>query len=97
MDPQVLEIVGPVVAILGIGSMILIGIKMRYTHLRDTRHQQVGLEELERLAEDIERLRDEVRLLREESADMSERLEFTERVLSRGKAAERDSDALPRR
>ncbi len=77
--------------------MILIGIKMRYTHLRQTRHGQIGQEELDRLAEDVERLRDEVRVLRDEFVDVYERLEFAERVLTRGKAPEGDLDVLPGR
>ncbi len=56
-----------------------------------------GQEQLERLTDDVARLRDEVRVLREESVDVYERLEFTERVLTRGKGADRDLDALPGR
>ncbi len=96
MDPSVADAIGPVVAILGVGSMILIGMKMRYTHLRHTRHSQVGQEDVERLTEDMARLRDEVRVLREEFVELFERVEFAERVLTRGKAADGNLDALPR-
>ena len=95
MDPQLAEILGPVAAILGVGSMILIGIKMRYTHLRHTRSGQVGQQEMERLNEDVSGLRDDFRMLREEFVDLYERVEFTERVLAQGKAG-KDVDALPR-
>ena len=95
MDPQLAEILGPVFAILGMGSMILIGIKMRYTHLRHTRYGQVGQQEIERLSEDVASLRDDYRMLREEFVDLYERVEFTERVLAQGKA-DKDVDALPR-
>jgi len=95
MDPEIVYHLGPVLGILGIGSMILIAIKMRYTHLRHTRAGQVGQDELER-REDVASLHDEVRALREQLVDVSERLEFTERVLIQGKARDEDSDALPR-
>jgi len=95
MDPQLAEIFGPVLAILGMGSMILIGIKMRYTHLRHTRSGQVGQGEMDRLSDDVAGLRDDVRMLREELVDLYERVEFTERVLAQGKA-DKNRDALPR-
>ena len=95
MDPQLAEIVGPVLALLGFGGMILIGMKMRYTHLRQTRSGQIGQDEMDRLSEDVAGLRDDIRMLREEFVDLYERVEFTERVLAQGKA-DKDRDALPR-
>jgi hypothetical protein len=95
MDPVIADVLGPVLALLGVGSMILIGMKMRYTHLRHTRTGQVGQQETERLSEDVAGLRDDCRMLREEFVDLYERVEFTERVLAQGKA-DKDVDALPR-
>jgi hypothetical protein len=94
MDPAIAEVIGPVLAILGLGSMILIGLKMRYTHLRHTRHPQVEQEAMERLTEDVAGLRDDVRILREEFVDLYERVEFAERVLTRGRA-DGDVERLP--
>jgi hypothetical protein len=96
MDPQLAEIFGPVLAILGVGSMILIGVKMRYTHLRHTRHSQLGQEDVERLNDDVASLREDFRMLREEFVDLYERVEFTERVLAQGKGGNGGMDALPR-
>lgn len=91
MDPEIAFVIGPIVGILGVGGMILLAIKMRYTHLRHTRVGQVGQEDLERLGEDVAGLRDELHGLREQFVDLSERLEFTERVLVQGKAKDEDS------
>lgn len=94
MPPEIAEAIGPVLAILGVGSMILIGMKLRYSHLRDTRLGQGGREEIGHLTEDVAALRDEVRLLRQDFAEMYERIEFAERLLTRGQVE--DADGPPR-
>jgi predicted nuclease with TOPRIM domain len=43
-------------------------------------------EERERLVEAVTSLRDEVRMLREEFGELYERVEFAERLLTRGRA-----------
>lgn len=87
MGPEILEFIAPLTALLGLGGFILIGMKMRYTHLQRTRHGAAGEEEMERLTDLVEGLRDEVRTLREDHVDLSERLDFAERMLSSGKGA----------
>jgi predicted nuclease with TOPRIM domain len=72
MPPELAESIGPVLAILGVGSMILVGMKLRYSQ--------------ERLVEAVTSLRDEVRMLREEFGELYERVEFAERLLTRGRA-----------
>jgi hypothetical protein len=94
MDPAVVEFVAPVLALTGIGTMILIGMKMRYTHLRHSKLEKGGGQEVEQLTEAVDSLRDEVRELREGMVDLYERVEFTERMLTRGQA-EGDQGALP--
>jgi cell division protein FtsB len=94
MDPAVAEVLGPVLALTGMGAMILIGMKMRYTHLRDTKLAKGAGREVEQLADAVDSLRDEVRELREGMVDLHERVEFAERVLTRGRA-EGDQGALP--
>jgi hypothetical protein len=94
VDPAIAEVVGPIFAILGLGSMILIGIKMRYTHLQRMKQHQVGGEDLERLAEGVSNLREDVRQLREEYVELYERVDFAERVLTKGKV-EGGPEALP--
>lgn len=84
MPPGLADAIGPVLAIFGIGTMILIGMKLRYSHLRQTRLDQGGREEIGRLAEDVAALRDEMQLLRQDVSDVYERIEFAERLLARG-------------
>ena len=64
---------------------MLVGLKMRFDHKFRMRERPGG-EDTERLTEAVEQLHDEVRLMREEFADLQERVDFTERVLSQGKA-----------
>ncbi len=92
MSPEVLEILAPFFALVGFGGAILIGMKMRYTHLQRTRAGGSAQQEVERLADAVDTLRAEVGLLRDEFLELNERLEFTERLLERPRA---DSDALP--
>jgi hypothetical protein len=84
MPPGLADAIGPVFAIVGIGTMVLIGMKLRYTHLRQTRLDQGGREEVGRLADDVAALRDEMQLLRQDVSEVYERIEFTERMLARG-------------
>jgi predicted nuclease with TOPRIM domain len=86
MPPELAESIGPVLAILGVGSMILVGMKLRYSHLRESRLGGGVKEERERLVEAVTSLRDEVRMLREEFGELYERVEFAERLLTRGRA-----------
>jgi cell division protein FtsB len=95
MDPAVAEIIAPFLGIIGFGSMVLIGMKMRYTHLRHTRSAAAAPKDVERLTEAVETLRDDVRLLRDELVELNERVEFTERMLTRAKSLDADLDALP--
>ncbi|UCF39624.1 MAG: hypothetical protein JSW43_07690 [Gemmatimonadota bacterium] len=94
MDPAIADAIGPVFALVGIGSMILIGMKMRYTHLRHTKFAKGAGPEVEQLADAVDSLRDEVRELREGMVDLHERVEFAERMLTRGRA-EGERGALP--
>lgn len=94
MSPDVFEFLAPVVALLGLGSFVLIGMKLRYNHLRDTKHAPRS-EEVERLVESVDLLHDQVRVLRDEMVDLGERLDFTERVLTRGRADDDAQGALP--
>ena len=90
MPPGLADAIGPVFAILGIGSMILIGMKIRYNHLRQTRFGQGAQEDVDRLTEDVATLHDEVRLLRQDFAELYERIEFAERLLTRGQGQDAD-------
>ena len=89
MPPDVVDAIAPLIALLGVGTMILIGLKLRYNHLRQTRLERGGREEIAQLAEDVTALREDVQVLRQDVNEMYERLEFTERVLAQGHARER--------
>jgi hypothetical protein len=63
------------------GTFILLGMRMR---LQARGSQQVDREEVERLADAVDGLAEQVRLLSDETADLSDRLDFAERLLTRG-------------
>ncbi len=84
MPPEVIEAVGPFLAIISIGTMILIGMKMRLSAKVQLQQGSKG-EDVERLADAVDGLHEEVRMLREEYAELHERMDFAERMLSSGK------------
>ena len=86
MDPAIAESIGPVLAILGVGSMILIGVKLRFSHKEKMRLGEGGSAETQRLEEEVATLRDEVHGMREGFAELYERVEFAERLLTKGRA-----------
>ncbi len=65
---------------------IVIGMKVRYTHLQRTRVSGSAQQEAERLANAVDNLRSEVGLLRDEFLELNERVDFTERLLERPKS-----------
>ena len=84
MTPAELEALGMIVGMTSMGIIVLVGLKMRFNHKFRMRETPAG--ENERLTEAVEQLTDEVRLMREEFADLDERVDFTERMLSRGRS-----------
>ena len=86
MDPILAETIAPFFAIIGVGSMVLIGMKLRYNYKARIAEQTGSTEDLDRIANAVGDLIDEVQSLREGLADMNERMEFTERMLTQGKA-----------
>jgi uncharacterized protein YlxW (UPF0749 family) len=85
MPPEVLEMIAPLIAIIGVGTMVLIGMKMRLS-AKVQLQQGSKKEDVERLADAVDALHDEVRMLREEHAELQERMDFAERMLSSGKS-----------
>ena len=85
MDPGILAIFIPIIALSGV--TILIALKMRYDHLRETRVSG-GDQEVERLAETVDSLRTEIALLADEFHQLNERVDFTERLLEGPKTEE---------
>ena len=86
MDPILAETIAPFFAIIGVGSMVLIGMKLRYNYKARIAEQTGSTEDLDRIANAVGDLIDEVQSLREGLTDMNERMEFTERLLTQGKA-----------
>ncbi len=91
MPPAVIEALATIIGMTSIGIIVLVGMKMRFNHKLRMRETPAG--ENERLTEAVEQLHDEIRLMREEFADLDERVDFTERMLSQGKS--RDAIAPP--
>ncbi len=96
MTPEILELLAPVLAFISFGGAILIGMKMRYTHIQRTRGIS-SPQDVEQLTEAVKTLHDDMRLLHEEVLALNERVEFTERLLERPRTAETDTEAARRR
>ena len=84
MPPEIIEAIGPVLAIISIGTMILVGMKMRLSAKVQLQQGSKG-EDMERLADAVDGLHEEVRMLREEYGELHERMDFAERMLSSGR------------
>ncbi len=78
MVPAVLGIVVPILAVTGF--FVLIGLKGWANHQLRMRETPGG--DNERLTEAVQQLHDEVSSMREEFAELHERVDFTERMLS---------------
>lgn len=94
MPPNVVDAIAPLIALFGIGSFVLIAMKLRYSYLRGTK-QALGQEDLDRLTQAIELLHDEMRVMKDEVIDLGERIDFAERVLARGRQGGDVPGALP--
>ncbi len=84
MPPEILEFIAPLTIITTIGTLFLIGMKMRLS-AKVQLQQGSKSEDVERLADAVDGLHEEVRMLREEHAELQERMDFAERMLSSGK------------
>lgn len=88
MPYEILDAVGPFIApLLGIGAFVLIGMQMMLT-AKARRQSGVGREEIERLADAVESLTEQAQMVREEVAELQERVDFAERLLSQGRERE---------
>ena len=98
MPPELVEIIAPPIAILSFGILVLVGMKIRYSHIQRTRVEgSAQPQDVERLAAAVDTLQDELRVVRDEMLQLNERVEFTERLLERPRTATADSEALPGR
>jgi len=85
MDPNIIEPIMAVFGMLSIGSLVLIGMKMRYQHKATMLQQPKSSEELDRLADAMDSIYEQTRALREDIGELQERLDFHERLLTKGK------------
>ncbi len=92
MSPEILEVIGPLFAIIGVGTLILIGVRMRYKYKIDSM-QRPKSEQTERLTEAVDGLYEQSQLLRDEVNELQERLDFHERLLTRAKKEQADTPA----
>ncbi len=84
MPPEILEFIAPLTIITTIGTLFLIGMKMRLSAKVQLQEGSKS-EDVERLADAVDGLHEEVRMLREEYTELHERMDFAERMLSSGK------------
>ena len=76
------DVVGGLVAVLGVvslGVLFLVGMKMRFAHKMQSQKKP---EELEQINDALDALHEENHLLREDFAELQERLDFHERLLT---------------
>ncbi|NIN71109.1 MAG: hypothetical protein GTO46_04055 [Gemmatimonadetes bacterium] len=85
-----LELLAPVLAFISIGGMVLIGMKLRYTHKERTALGGTSQKAVEQLTDTVKALHEQVQLLRDGYLELNERVEFAERLLERPKS---DSEA----
>lgn len=84
MPPQIIDVIPAVMVLTTLGTIFLIGMKMRLS-AKVRLQQDSKSEDVERLADAVDGLHEEVRMLREEYAELHERMDFAERMLSTGK------------
>jgi hypothetical protein len=82
MEPHAILLLMPALGV--VCGTILVGIKMLSSHQLKMREAPGG--DTERLVEAIHQLHDEIGSMREDIAEVQERLDFTERVLSEVKS-----------
>ena len=82
VDPGVIGVFIPIVAVGG--GLAIAGMKMWFNHQLKMRETPGG--DNERLIEAVQQLQDEFGSMREDFAELQERVDFTERVLSEVRA-----------
>ncbi len=95
MDPVLAESIAPFLAIIGVGTMVLVGMKLRYNYKARIAERSGSSEDVERLNGVVGDLIDEVHSLREGLTDLNERMEFTERMLTRGRVKQLEKMDTP--
>ncbi|MDH5196030.1 MAG: hypothetical protein OEY20_02120 [Gemmatimonadota bacterium] len=84
MPPEIIEAIAPLIALVGVGTFTLLGLRM-YFGFKARRLEIEAGRTTGSADESIETLRDEVYRLRTDVGDLQERVDFAERLLTRGK------------
>jgi hypothetical protein len=87
MPPAILDAIGPLIALLGLGTFSLIGLRMFLGYKARRLELSSGRGDSGRVEEMVEELRDEMQQLRIAVGDLHERVDFAERLLTRGQDA----------
>jgi hypothetical protein len=66
-----------------VGTFTLVGLKILIS-ARKTRHGEIGKEEVQHLAETVEGMQDQMYQVRDAVAELHERVDFAERLLTKG-------------
>jgi hypothetical protein len=85
MPPEFFDGLMAMVAMISIGSFVLVGMKMRYQYKSKMLEQPKNAEEIERLADAMDSMYEQTRALRDDIGELQERLDFHERLLTRPK------------
>ena len=92
MPAELMESIAPLIALLGVGTFTLVGMKI-WLRAKTERMTMPGAKDTEQLMDAVETLHEQVQLLREEFGELHERVDFAERLLSR--AGVRDGGGDP--
>jgi len=66
-----------------VGTFSMVGLKILVS-ARKTRHGEVGTEEVQRLTETVEGMQDQMYQVRDAVSELHERMDFAERLLTKG-------------
>jgi len=85
MPPDLFEGIMAVTVIITLGSLVLVGMKMRYQYKSKTLGKPQTTEDVERLTEAVEGLYERTDSLHEEVVELHERVDLHERLVTKSK------------
>lgn len=84
MDPILADTFAPLFALVTVGTFVLIGLRMYLSHRGKALHAPGSLE-TERLTRELSEVRAQLEAVRDDVGELYERVEFAERVLTKGR------------
>ena len=88
MPPEIVDVIAPLIALLGLGTFSLVGLRMFLGYKARRLELSSGRGDAGRVEELVEELRNEVQALRGDLGELHERMDFAERMLTRGQEAQ---------